>query len=59
MVNGLDCLFFCQNCIAICYFTFACHHGKTLILLFVLVSFYRFIDNALFGKESTVLEKVR
>ena len=26
---------------------------------FVLVSFYRFIDNALSGKESSVLEKVR
>ena len=24
--------FLSQNCIAICYFTFACHHGKTLIL---------------------------
>ena len=46
--------FLSQNCIAICYFTFACHHGKTLILFLSVFLSTALLNNALFGKDSSV-----
>lgn len=59
MVNSLECLFsfsklHCNLILYICMSSW-----ENVDSFFVLVSFYRFIDNALSGKESSVLEKVR
>ena len=59
MVNSLECLFsfsklHCNLILYICMSSW-----ENIDSFFVLVSFYRFIDNALSGKESSVLEKVR